>query len=543
MASDIGWCPDLRTAPPPGYEGVDLNRPTARLLTFLLIAAIPPLVVFAIVTVVAEDWLASAGNGTALLVATALAIAWVGFLTLVGSRQLTEETQSMLDLARRGVTGDGASASAESAEVLSDAQRQLVVTLDDRNRQIAQLAALSHEAPITEDAPTAARSVVEAACALTGDPTWSLVVLRVEPAELLAPGVYTADQLHGPPGTTEEVHGWASTLEGTADGHAAARHAVGPWGAFVIVDVAAGDDLRAILLAPWEGRPAPSPAELDLLALLGQQASTTIEHALLYTRLRLQTDELNRVAAVQTDFLRGVTHDLQTPLTSIGALASELRDTAGVDDAARADLDRIRHQADRLRRMVSQLLTVSRLEAGALTPRQEVFRAEPLVRRTWEALRADRELVVEHDGPAHLVVGDPDRLEQVLWAVLDNAVKYSPSGAPIRIRLAGRQRAEQADELVAEISIADHGTGMSAETRDHAFDQFYRSDDARRIAPDGSGVGLYAARGLVRAMGGEIALQSRKGAGTTVTLTLPAEHADDVQADSPSPASTEVSAP
>jgi signal transduction histidine kinase len=180
--------------------------------------------------------------------------------------------------------------------------------------------------------------------------------------------------------------------------------------------------------------------------------------------------------------------------------------------------------------MVSQLLTASRLEAGALTPRQDVFREEPIVRRTWEALRADRPFELASDGPAHLMVGDPDRLEQALWAVLDNAVKYSPPSSLIRIQLAGRQRGTSPDDLVAEISITDQGAGMNAETLEHAFEQFYRSEDGRRLAPDGSGVGLYAARGLVRAMGGDIVLESRLGAGTTVTLTVPAEPAEDVQA-------------
>jgi signal transduction histidine kinase len=510
---------------------MDLNRPAIRLLAILLIAAIPPLVAFAIVTVAAEDWLASTGRGTALLIGTAFALVWVGLLALIGSRQLTEEAQSMIDLVRRGVTPDYDVPNAIGDETRTAAQRRIAETLEERNRQIAELVSQSQAAPITEDAPTAARSMVAAACLLTGDPTWSLVVLRVEPDELLAAGTYTADSGEGAPGEAEDVHRWASTLEPVASGRVGARHAVGPWGAFVIVDVAAGEHLRAILLAPWEGRPPPSPAELDLLALLGQHAATTIEHALLYTRLRLQTDELNRVAAVQTDFLRGVTHDLQTPLTRIGAVAAELKEADGLDEAARLDLDTIAHQADRLRRMVSQLLTVSRLEAGALTPRQDVFREEPIVRRTWEALRADRSAEIVTSGRSHLVVGDPDRLEQVLWALLDNAVKYSPPGSAIRIELACRESARSPDEMVAEVSITDQGAGMSAETYDHAFEQFYRSEDARRLAPDGSGVGLYAARGLVRAMGGDIRLETRLGAGTTVTVTLPAEPADEAQTD------------
>jgi signal transduction histidine kinase len=292
------------------------------------------------------------------------------------------------------------------------------------------------------------------------------------------------------------------------------------------VDVAAGDELRAILFAPWEGRPDPSPAELNLFGLIGQHAATALDHAVLYSRLRVQTEELNRMAAVQTDFLRGITHDLQTPLTSIRAVASELQQSEGVDQTARADLETIAQQADRLRRMVGQLLAVSRLEVGALTPVQEVLRVAPLVRRTWDALRAgEHHLVLEEDGPPHLVVADPDRLEQVLWALMDNAVKYSAGGSTIRVHLALVQGGVR--DRVSEIAINDQGVGMDATTRTNAFEQFFRSDEARRLVPDGSGIGLYAARGLVVAMGGGISIDSEPGVGTTVRLTLPAEATDE----------------
>lgn len=274
--------------------------------------------------------------------------------------------------------------------------------------------------------------------------------------------------------------------------------------------------MRALLYAPWEGRAAPTRAELDLLTLVGH-AGTALEHSLLYARVRSQADELNRLAAIQADFLRGVTHDLQTPLTSIGALAVELRANAEVPLAARADLESIAHQAERLRRMVSQLLVASRLEARAVTPTQEVFAVPPLIERTWNALRADRPFELAVEGPPYLAVGDPDRLEQVLWAVLDNAVKYSPEGSPTRVRIA------PTDDGHLVIAVRDEGTGMNAATRAQAFDQFYRSAEARRLAPDGSGIGLFAARGLMRAMGGEIEIDSRLGAGSEVRLVMPAE--------------------
>jgi signal transduction histidine kinase len=162
---------------------------------------------------------------------------------------------------------------------------------------------------------------------------------------------------------------------------------------------------------------------------------------------------------------------------------------------------------------------VSRLDAGALTPRSEPFRAEPVLRRAWDALRAKRPFSVQTIGEPHLAVGDPDRLEQVIWAVIDNAVKYSEPGTPVTVQVSARPGPN------IEIAIRDRGYGMDVATISRAFDQFYRSDAARSRAPDGSGIGLYAAAGLMAAMNGSIEAASKLGEGTQITLTLPAEPA------------------
>ena len=500
------------------------GRAALRLLATLLVTALPPLIGLALIAGAQPTWLTRVGTGTVVLAAVTVTVLWAGLIVVLAARTLSGEARSMVTLAERGVRPDPDPTTAEDG--LSGVQRRLVTTLEDRNRQISDLAGLVRSAPISDDAPAVACAMVAGARQVTGDPTWVLAVLRVDEASHLRPGVYGPDP-DSSRDTLADVHLWASTAEVTDGPQRGARLISGPWGAFTVVDVAAGDDLRAILLAPWEGRPDPSPADLNLFGLLGQHAATAIEHALLYTRVRVQSDELNRMAAVQTDFLRGITHDLQTPLTSIRALASELQGTNVVDASARMDLQTIAHQADRLRRMVGQLLAVSRLEVGALTPRQEVFRAGPLVRRTWDALRdVEHRFALQQAGPAHLVVADPDRLEQVLWALMDNAVKYSPAGSPVTLRIEARE-APDGNGLVSEISVRDAGPGMDAVTRERAFEQFFRADDARRLAPDGSGIGLYAARGLVEAMGGQIRIASEPGDGTSIILTLPAERADD----------------
>ena len=501
------------------------GTPWLRLLAALLAAALPPVLVYVALDRFEPAWIGRLGTESTLAFAATVTVGWVVIVAIVAWRAITGETRSMVELAEHGVGGERA-AGVPAEDALTGAQRRLAAALDERNRQIADLAAQVRAAPIADDPAAAAHAMVSATRSVTGDPTWLLAVLRVQEAKALAVGIYGADPADGPE-PISEVHGWASTVE-QPEGHASgARHAVGPWGAFVTADVAAGDELRAVLMAPWEGRAVPTPAELGLFSLLGQHAATAIEHALLYRRLRAQTDELNRMAAVQTDFLRGITHDLQTPLTSIRALAAELQQSEGIDVAARIDLETIAQQADRLGRMVGQLLAVSRLEVGALRPRQEVFRVEPALRRTWDALRAtEHGFSLEVVGPPHLVVADPDRLEQVLWALLDNAVKYSPAGSAVSVRIAAGPAAHDGG-LVSQVAIRDAGIGMSAATRERAVEQFFRADEARRLVPDGSGIGLYAARGLIEAMGGTLEIASEPDAGSTVTISLPAEAAEE----------------
>lgn len=445
----------------------------------------------------------------AVLVVLASVI-WAAVLATVFARGLADELSAMVALAERG---------RDDAGNLDAAHRQLVTALDERNRQIHALARETGAISIDDEPRHVVRSVVSATRSVMADPTWRCAVVRSDDAALLPVGVYFGAEEAVEPTAVTDLEQWAAV----AATEGSASRVEGPWGAFAVVPLGPGGLVRGALIAPWEGRPSPTPAETALMTLVGQHASAALDHSILYARVRAQADDLDRLASVQADFLRGVTHDLQTPLTRIGALATELRAEGGLSDSVRADLDTITHQADRLRRMVAQLLVASRLGAGAISPRQDVFAVTPLIERTWHALRADRELALSTEGLPHLAIGDPDRLEQVLWAVLDNAVKYSPSGSGITVRVgtaAGRM----------EIAVRDEGVGMDAATRELVFDQFYRAPEAQRLAPDGSGVGLYAARGLMEAMEGSIDVRSAPGKGTLVVMSLPAEAASDPDA-------------
>jgi signal transduction histidine kinase len=479
-----------------------------RVFVALLLAILPPIVLLLAAERLSEGVFGAANPTLVAVVVFLIAIGWAAMLALVFTGGLADEVRSFLSLAERGADVDGPEA--------GDAYQQMALSLDERNRQLATLAREASGVPIDDEPRAVVPALVSAVRVVMRDPTWRCAVMTSATPELLPAGVYHGVDDDRPPEALGDLERWAAVT----DADRPARLVEGPWGAFAVADVAVSDRLAAILYAPWEGRIDPSPAEIALLTLVGQHAGTALEHSLLYAQVRAQADELNRLAGVQADFLRGVTHDLQTPLTSIAALATELRADVKLSDAARADLDSIAHQAERLRRMVSQLLVASRLDAGVLTPQQEVFAVRPVVERTWAALRAERPFELEVTGPPHLAVADEDRLEQVLWAILDNAVKYSPAGSPVEATIAAQ------DGMLA-ISIRDRGAGMDSATQERAFEQFYRSDAARRLAPDGSGVGLYAASGLMRAMGGRIEMRSDVGEGTAVTLHVPAEPSDE----------------
>ncbi len=253
-------------------------------------------------------------------------------------------------------------------------------------------------------------------------------------------------------------------------------------------------------------------ADGDLLDLFAIEISAAIRNAQLYARVEAQNRRLVDLDRAKDDFLRGVSHNLQTPLASIRGYATQL-----ATERPERRLEIITEQTDRLSRMVRQLLTVSRIESGALRSRLEVFAPVPRVRRTWEALgAADVPFTLEDRSEGWLALGDGDQLDQVLWALLDNAVGYGGrTGIEVIVALESATK-----DLV--ITITDHGAGVRDEDRERLFGRFERGTG--RPSGEGSGLGLYVSRALCRAMGGELDLEPpRPGLGASFTIRLPAE--------------------
>jgi signal transduction histidine kinase len=238
------------------------------------------------------------------------------------------------------------------------------------------------------------------------------------------------------------------------------------------------------------------------------------------------TARLRVARQVQTDFVANVSHELRTPLTAVKGTVETLRDGA-VDDPEVRDhfLETVEAETDRLIRLVNDLLVLSRADSEALNLYREPVDLARLVAGTRRKLapRAEErglELVMETDPDLPLALADPDRIEQVLVNLLDNALKYSLPGGRVTVHVAGRGQG------ALQVQVRDEGIGIPAADLPRIGERFYRADRARSRAEGGSGLGLAIARALVEAHGGRLWLESEEGRGTVVTFSLPAALSD-----------------
>jgi signal transduction histidine kinase len=234
------------------------------------------------------------------------------------------------------------------------------------------------------------------------------------------------------------------------------------------------------------------------------------------------TARLRAARQTQIDMVANVSHELRTPLTSIKGLVETLRHGA-VDDYEVRDefLETVEQETDRLIRLVNDLLLLSRADSEALELNMEPVALIPLIQATVEQMKPQahaREVALQVESQAILppAWADPDRIEQVLVNLLDNAVKYSRPGGQVIVTAADE------NSRSVQIDVRDEGIGIPAEDLARIGERFYRADKARARAEGGSGLGLTIARSLVQAHNGRLWLESQEGQGTTVSFTLPA---------------------
>jgi two-component system sensor histidine kinase KdpD len=225
----------------------------------------------------------------------------------------------------------------------------------------------------------------------------------------------------------------------------------------------------------------------------------------------LEAEALRRSDLVKTALLRAVSHDLRSPLTGITTAIGALRSDTLIfsDEDRRVLLDTIAVDAERLGRLVGDLLDLSRLEAGGAEPEAEVWALDELVREAVHDLPgSDR---VEVVGEGSLVNVDPVQIQRVIANLVENALKFSPPPAQVHVRITATRQE-------AIVRVVDQGPGLEPSELERVFEPFYRAGSEQR---SGAGLGLAIARGFAAANGGRVWAESRPGQGATFALALP----------------------
>lgn len=226
-------------------------------------------------------------------------------------------------------------------------------------------------------------------------------------------------------------------------------------------------------------------------------------------------EELGSIELLRSDFVDNFSHEFKTPIVSIKGFAEELKHDDLTPEQREEYLDIIIHESSRLSQLATNVLNLSRVEKQTILASRTRFDLTEQVRRCvllfeskWELRRLN--LNVELDEVT--LEGDEELLSQVWLNLIDNAVKFTPEGGCVDIRL-------QKKEHSAVFVIQDDGYGISQEAQRHIFDKFYQGDISH--AASGNGLGLSIARRVVTLHGGDIRCQSEEGAGTEFTVELP----------------------
>ena len=237
-------------------------------------------------------------------------------------------------------------------------------------------------------------------------------------------------------------------------------------------------------------------------------------------------DHLESAHLTQQQFLADASHELRTPLTVLrGEIEVALRRDRSAAEY-REVLESNREEIERLSRLTENLLALARSDAGEGMVANEPVELGALSQKVCQSLAARAsvagvQLEVQTGEPVW-VRGDPLALERICWNLADNALRFSPAGESVKLRVSR-------DGETAVLSVEDAGMGISGEHLPHVFDRFYRVDKARARERGGAGLGLAIVKALVTGHGGEVAVSSRVGQGTTFTVRLPSTPAPDCE--------------
>jgi signal transduction histidine kinase len=296
--------------------------------------------------------------------------------------------------------------------------------------------------------------------------------------------------------------------------------------AVLAAPITAGAKRLGVLMVYAPHTPIFAEEDLALVQLLADQAAVILEsRALIDEAARVQARE--EVTRLKEDFLSAAAHDLKTPLTTLVALTELMERRALRAPDAPTDvvsLQKLKREAYRLKSLVLELLDAARTEQGKLVGEREPIDLVSVALDVCERHHTERHpCTVEGEGPV-IGVYDPNRIMQLLENLVENAIKYSPDGGPVRVKVWGQKE-------LNHLTVTDSGIGIPREDLSNVFERFHRGTnvDDRRFA--GMGLGLFICRGIAEQHGGRIWVESAAGAanngsgehsGSTFHVALPA---------------------
>ena len=231
-------------------------------------------------------------------------------------------------------------------------------------------------------------------------------------------------------------------------------------------------------------------------------------------------EELSETDRFRRDLVANVSHELKTPITALRAVLENLVD--GVSPPDQETLRTMLAQAERLGRLVEQLLDLSKLEAGAIPLERSEYEVRPLLEQVLDERRMQIEKVNGRKVSLQLIVepeslrshGDAERVHQVFANLVDNAIRHSPDGGDVVVEAKRRNGG-------MSVAVTDEGPGIPADEAARVFDRFYRADTSRSAADGGTGLGLAIARWIVDLHGGDIRIDRERTSGCRVVVELP----------------------
>ncbi|KXI93347.1 hypothetical protein ACS46_06415 [Bacillus cereus] len=229
------------------------------------------------------------------------------------------------------------------------------------------------------------------------------------------------------------------------------------------------------------------------------------------------TDELNAMEKMRQEFVSNVSHEIQSPLTSIKGFARALQDNNLSEEKREHYLTIIETETTRLSKLSQNLLKLTLLESEEYTPERVTYRLDQQLKQNVlnsEPLWAEKEIELDLDLEKVHITADQESMSQVWINLIHNSIKFTPSSGTISIKL-------KEYETLVEVRIRDTGIGISEEQKQHIFERFYKADSSRNRAYGGSGLGLAIVKKVLDLHQGEIKVESEEGSGTEFIVRIP----------------------